>query len=331
MTSTRATTSKATPAGANARQRLRRLTRDLTEGECEHLLALFARVESGERPWEQDVAVFYNDYVKMRRSYTEDAPALFAVPGPVTEDGIFASVSVTRWFGTAEKRQLPPPGRLDKALDHVVATRRTVSRYSGQAISLVQLSTLLYCAAGVTGAAPGYGYRALPRRAFPSAGGLSSPELYVISTSVLGLEPGVYHYDPRNHALDVLSVGDRRPALISGAPGQPFIGTAAVTLVMAGCYSRLRWKYGPRAYRYMCMDVGCQAQNLQLAAAALGLGACLVAGFMEELFEQMIGVDGTDEMALLLATIGIPAAGGADSDGTDAPAPQGDLGNRDLR
>lgn len=321
MTNARATGSKAGSAGANARQRLRRLIKDLTEDECEHLLALVARVETGDRPWEQDVAVFYNDYVKMRRQNTEAAPALFSVPGPVTEDGIFASVAVSRWFGTVEPRRLPPPRVLDQAHSKVVSTRRTVSRYSGQAISLEQLSTLLHSGAGVTGAAPGYGYRALPRRTFPSAGGLSSPELYVVSTAVLGLEPGVYHYDARNHALDVLSVGDRRTALIGAAPGQPFIGTAAATLVMTGCYSRLRWKYGPRGYRYICMDVGCQAQNVQLAAGALGLGACLVAGFMEEPFEQMLGVDGTDEMALLLATIGIPAQAGVNAHGvTQRPA-----------
>ena len=324
MTSVKAATSKA----AKGRQRLRQLAKDLTQDECEHLVALVERVETGERPWEQDVAVFYNDYVKMRRRNTDPAPGLFAVPGPITEDGIFASVAVSRWFGTAERLPLPPPQTLDQPHGQVVATRRTVSRYLEQAISLEQLSTLLHSGAGVTGAAPGYGYRALPRRTFPTAGGLSSPELYVISTAVTGLQPGVYHYDPRYHAVDVLSVGDRRPALIAAAPGQPFIGTAAVTLVMTGCYSRLRWKYGPRAYRYMCMDVGCQAQNLHLAAAALGLGTCLVAGFMEEPFEQLVGVDGTDEMALLLATIGLPAEAGADGQGPGAPPTPQPAGKR---
>jgi SagB-type dehydrogenase family enzyme len=316
------TTSNGRPAGGDARQRLHSLLRGLTEDECEHLLALVGRVETGERPWEQDVAVFYNDYVKMRRRATNDAPALFSVPGPVTADGIFASVAVSRWFGTAERRALPPPEMLEQAHGRVLATRRTVSQYSGKPISLVQLSTLLHAGAGVTGAAAGYGYRALPRRSFPSAGGLSSPELYVICTSVLDLEPGVYHYDPRSHALDVMSVGDRQAALIGAAPGQPFIGTAAVTLVLSGCYTRLRWKYGPRAYRYMCMDVGCQAQNLQLAATAMGLGACLVAGFMEEPFERMLGMDGTDEMALLLATVGIPAEARADGQRAGVPGAQ---------
>jgi SagB-type dehydrogenase family enzyme len=286
MNSARVRPSNAEPAVTDVRRRIHRLSKDLTEDECEHLLALFERVESGERPWEQDVALLYNDYVKMRRRNTEDAPALFAAPGPITEDGIFAPVSVSRWFGTVERRQLPPPQTLDQPLGRVVATRRSVSRYSRQPISQEQLSTVLQAGAGVTGAAPGYGYRALPRKTFPSAGGLSSPELYIIPTAVTGLEPGVYHYDARSHAVDVLALGDRRSALVAAAPGQPFIGTAAVTLVMTGCYSRLRWKYGPRAYRYMCMDIGCQAQNVQLAAAALGLGTCLVAGFMEEPFEQ---------------------------------------------
>jgi SagB-type dehydrogenase family enzyme len=317
MTDPQATTSMEEPMGNDARQRLVQLARDLTEDECESLLSLADRVERGERPWEQDVAVFYHDYVKMRRANAA-APAPFSVPGPFTTDGIFASVAVSRWLGAAEQQRLPQPQALANPYGQLLSARRTVSQYSGQPISLGQLSTLLYFGAGTTSAAPGYGYRALPRRTFPSAGGLSSPELYVLCSTVVGLDPGVYHYDPRNHALDVLSMGDRRDALTLGAPGQPFIGTAAVTFVMTGCYSRLRWKYGPRAYRYMCMDVGCQAQNVQLAAAALGLGACLVAGFMEDPFERMLGVDGTDEMALLLATIGIPAPAEPDGSATDS-------------
>jgi SagB-type dehydrogenase family enzyme len=75
--------------------------------------------------------------------------------------------------------------------------------------------------------------------------------------------------------------------------------------MITGCFDRLRWKYGERAYRYMCMDIGYLGQSLYLVGEALGLGVCAIAGFMDDAIEQFLGVDGRDEIPLLLTTVGI--------------------------
>ena len=80
--------------------------------------------------------------------------------------------------------------------------------------------------------------------------------------------------------------------------------------MLTGYYDRLRWKYGERAYRYMCMDTGFLAENLYLAAEAMGLGACAIAGFIDDAVEKLLGVDGKSEVVLLLATVGVRRGGG---------------------
>jgi SagB-type dehydrogenase family enzyme len=75
---------------------------------------------------------------------------------------------------------------------------------------------------------------------------------------------------------------------------------------MTGCFERLRWKYGDRAYKYMCIDIGYVGQNLYLMAEALGLGACAIAGFLDDGMERFLALDNPSEFPLLLTTVGVP-------------------------
>jgi SagB-type dehydrogenase family enzyme len=56
----------------------------------------------------------------------------------------------------------------------------------------------------------------------------------------------------------------------------------------------------------MCIDTGYLGQNIYLVAEALGLGACAIAGFVDDALEQLLGVDGKNEMILLLTAVGVP-------------------------
>ena len=149
-------------------------------------------------------------------------------------------------------------------------------------------------------------YRAGLGLAFPSSGGLQAPDVYVSVQSVDGLESGLYHYHPLAHALDLLREGAYAARMRELALGQPWVETASAVFVISGCYERLRWKYGERAYRFMCVDAGALAQNLQLAAEGLGLGACAIAGFADDGVERMFEIDGREEMVLLLVCLGAP-------------------------
>lgn len=90
--------------------------------------------------------------------------------------------------------------------------------------------------------------------------------------------------------------------------GEHYSDDAAAVLVLTGVYERLRWKYGERSYRFVCLDAGFVGQNIYLVAEALGLGTCAVSGFAQDVVETMLGVDGRSEIALALLTVGTRSA-----------------------
>jgi len=114
----------------------------------------------------------------------------------------------------------------------------------------------------------------------------------------------LYHYYPLKHTLECLKPGDFSSLLRFVTFGEGFVEAASFVFIISGSYERLRWKYGERSYRFMCIDVGFLAENIYLTAEGLGLGACAVSGFAQDAVEDMLDVDGNDELALLLMTVG---------------------------
>ena len=69
---------------------------------------------------------------------------------------------------------------------------------------------------------------------------------YVVVTQVTGLEPGLYLYQPEQHALAKVLAGDFRTALAEGSLDQPAIQRAPATLLYTVVYERLIERYGDR-------------------------------------------------------------------------------------
>jgi len=273
----------------------------LSEYECAHLLSAIQEIAGGERFWEGDSGLFYNEYVKLRAyrmgRHTPTAPAL--------GHDAFVPVSITKSYPRAEKRSLPAPAPMSAALHETLQSRRSRRDYRDTPVELDQLSALLHYGCGITAHVPAYGFERLPLRTFPTHGGLQSPEVYLAVRAAEGLAAGLYHYEPREHALEILHTGDLSGRLRAVTYGESFVGDAAVVALVTGVYNRLRWKYGERAYRFMCVDAGFLAENLCLVGEGLGLGVCPVSGFAQDAAEELLGIDGKRELALLLLTIGV--------------------------
>ena len=179
------------------------------------------------------------------------------------------------------------------SLEEAIATRRSRRAYSRQPLSLVELSRLLYAAQGIT----------QPQgelRAAPSAGALYPIELYAVAHNIAGLEPGTYHYAVPAHELELMQPGDRRAAVVRAGSGQGHLGQAAVCFILSAIFQRVRWKYHERAYRYALLEAGLIGQNLYLAATSMGLGACAVGAFLDDDLNELLGLDGEEEAALLM-------------------------------
>jgi SagB-type dehydrogenase family enzyme len=282
------------------REELRRHVDALSEYECKYLLRVVQDVLEGERFWEGDAGHLYNEYVKLRH---------FKMPRnlsdvPLSDEGSFVPIPVIKSYPEASRVALPRPEALDASLIDTVLHRRSRRDYTDRPIAPGQLSNLLAYACGATGFVPAYGYKKLPLRTFPSHGGLQSTEVYLSIHAVGEVPSGIYHYHVVDHALELITAGDHSQTLCALAFNERYFQSAAMILLITGCYERLKWKYGERSYRFICIDAGFVGENIYLVAEALGLGVCAVSGFAQDGVEELFGIDGQNEMAMFLMTLG---------------------------
>ena len=164
-------------------------------------------------------------------------------------------------------------------------------------------------------------------RTSPSSGALFSTELYVAVRAVRGIDPGLWHYDARTHALRRLS-GSLPTASAMGLDVDAVPDDTLAVVVATAIFRRSGYKYRDRTYRYVLADLGHALENLQVAARALGAATTLQRRFDESRTADMLAVDEAEEGVLALAVL--RPAGPADTGhagplaaaaGGSAPAP----------
>ena len=161
-----------------------------------------------------------------------------------------------------------------EAIWPLICHRRSLRTFSATPLTLADLGQLLWATQGVT--QTGW----IPLRSAPSAGALYPIETYVSANRVEGLHRGLYHYTPRDHVLGQVYAGDAGEHLARAALGQDVIAKAAAAFVWSAVPARTETKYHRRAGRYIYLEVGHIAENLYLAAGALGLGCCARGAFV---------------------------------------------------
>ena len=181
----------------------------------------------------------------------------------------------------------------------VMRKRRSLRDYRKEPLSLQELANLLWATQGVTVKAPAPWFRTAP-----SAGALHPIDTYLVVNRVKELTPGIYWLDVEGFALKLKKTGDFSTRIAEAALDQDIARQAAVVFVWVAVIQRSRQKYRQRAYRYIYLDSGHLAQNLYLAATAMNLGCCAMAAFFDEEVNQIVDVDGAEETAVYLATIG---------------------------
>ena len=205
-------------------------------------------------------------------------------------------------YQDAPKTKLPVPERAGgMPVWEAIGRRRSVRDFGRMPLSAAALSQLLWASQGVTGVMGEYALRSAP-----SAGALYPVETYLSIQMVEGIKPGIYHYDVRQHELDLLRPGDFRAAVAEAALDQGFLAEAAVVFAWTAVFARSKWKYKERAYRYVYLDAGHIAQNVALAAVALGLGSCQIAALYDDEVNAVLGVDGKEESIVYMTAVGRP-------------------------
>ncbi len=244
---------------------------------------------SPELPYGADVGAIYHQWSK---------PGLLSFLGTVADWG--RQPPLYKEYPSSRQVPLPSPGSFQGlSTGDAIRGRRSVRDYSGQLMTVDQLSHLLHLTAGITAQRWGHSLRAAP-----SAGALYPIEMYPLVNRVENLEPGLYHYNVRDHALELLKPGDLQGEITRHGLMQEFLGRANLVLVLTAIFQRLRWKYQERTYRYALLEAGHLGQNAYLAATSMGMGACAVGAFLDEGLNAMLGVDGQDEAVIYLLSVG---------------------------
>ena len=186
--------------------------------------------------------------------------------------------------------------------------RRTRRIFSQQPVSLGSVSKLLQTTWGVQGYIESPGFGPLVLKTSPSGGARHPIEVYLMALRVDGLGPGLYHYDVRDHALEVISSKATPQTARAYCADQPYVADAAALFIMTGVFARNMWKYQhPRAYRVVLLDAGHLGQTFCLTATRMGLAPFTTAALKDTLIERHLGIDGISESVLYVTGIGMPA------------------------
>ncbi len=184
----------------------------------------------------------------------------------------------------------------------VIAQRRSVRRFRDEPLQEAELSQLLWASPGITMRSRGVEFRAAP-----SAGALYPVETYLAIHDVEDVAPGIYHYGVEDHELEQLKGGNFQRKVARAALDQSMAARANVVFIWTAVFERSKWKYKQRAYRYVYLDAGHIAQNVALAAVALGLGSCQIAAIYDDEANALLGVDGAEESTIYMTVVGRPA------------------------
>ena len=158
------------------------------------------------------------------------------------------------------------------SIEEALHRRRSRRSFQPRALTLKQLSQLLWAASSA-----------------PSAGATYPLDIFVVAgvECVKDLEPGIYHY-LGEQSLGLHADGDRREALAQAALRQEFISNAPVSIVIAATYERTTSRYGTRGQRYVHIEVGHVGENVYFQAEAIGLGTVAVGAFEDNAVARVI-------------------------------------------
>jgi len=205
----------------------------------------------------------------------------------------------------ARRIALPePPFDSIPAVDLFAAIqeRRSVRQYSQQALTLDELSWLLWVTQGVQQITD----RPATLRPVPSAGARHALETYLLVNRVEGLTAGLYRYAAlENELIEVsLSAEVIQGIALACRSSQKICQESALTFIWVAVAERMTWRYSERGYRFLHLDAGHVCQNLYLAAEAVGCGVCAIGGYNDIEINSLLELDGDELFVIYLATVG---------------------------
>lgn len=139
-------------------------------------------------------------------------------------------------------------------------------------------------------------------RAVASGGARYPGELYVLVSAGPGPAPGLYHYDPLHHTLDLLRTGHFFPTLFH-ALAQPPQKLPTYTLLYSCLFWKDAFKYQEFSYRLQGLDIGCLLAQTQAVSERSGFRPRFHFRFLDEQLDQLLGLKPLEESVYAVVTL----------------------------
>lgn len=185
----------------------------------------------------------------------------------------------------------------------ILRKRRSTRSFTGEPITLKDLSQILLNSGGITFFETDRDYN-FSKRNYPSAGARYPIEVYPLLINCKGVRKGLYHYNIKNNSLELLLRGDLRNWLMKTLGGEKWVLNSSVIFIMTTVIDRTKIKYGDRGYRYSLIEAGHLAQNICLLSTELGLGSCALGGFIDKEVDTLLDITTQQEFTLYLVAVG---------------------------
>jgi SagB-type dehydrogenase family enzyme len=181
------------------------------------------------------------------------------------------------------------------SLNETMQKRVSCRNYKKRLLTFNELSNILWASQGLTDK------KHKNHRTIPSAGSTFPLEMYlaVHKDGIDSLEPGIYHYEVEEHALQKISESDISESIVQATWNQEFIKNASFTLLIAFNNKVIKDRYPGKWNAYANMEAGAAAQNIYLEAVDLKLGTVMVGAFDDVMIKDLFNLENLVPLALL--------------------------------
>ncbi|MBD2511514.1 SagB family peptide dehydrogenase [Nostoc muscorum FACHB-395] len=181
---------------------------------------------------------------------------------------------------------------IDFSFTQVLESRKSIRVYGKKPITAQQLGEFLYRTARVKEVIQTKRGE-IASRPYPSGGALYELELYLVINQCQDIPSGLYHYDPLEHQLCLLSEKTETVEALIRDISQPMRqqDLPQVLIVIAARFQRVAWKYESIAYSIILKHVGALYQTMYLVATAMDLAPCGIGAGNSDQFAEASGCD----------------------------------------
>lgn len=184
------------------------------------------------------------------------------------------------------------------SLGEALLSRRSAESFSDKPVSCEEVLGILRFAAGTQ-------EKEKVNRTYASGGARYPVEIYYLNIQGSHDFPsGIFHFNPKDNNLSFIKKIEGLPVTeLIGSPHE-VINQASGIICFTSVLARATEKYGWLGVRLSLIDIGQILQNVALISGVRKINYRPIAGFSHEKVDDLLQIDGQEELSLLVCAIG---------------------------